>query len=58
LRPSLTADDATSILLVMLGPEVYRSFTSEQGWTAERWREWMVEMLMVALFGEGSAPAR
>lgn len=56
LKSSLTPDDATSILFVMLGPEVYESFTIGQGWTADRWREWMAEVLMMALFGEGSEP--
>jgi len=50
LRGSLTREEATSVLLVILGPDMYRSFTLEHGWSDERWRAWSVEALLRLLF--------
>jgi hypothetical protein len=50
LREDLSRDEATDILLVTLGPDVYRSFVREHGWSVERWQRWTTDMVMGALF--------
>ena len=52
LRPGLSVDDATSILMVLVGPDVYRAFVEEHGWGDERVVAWMVETVAAALFGD------
>ncbi|HLO36428.1 MAG TPA: TetR/AcrR family transcriptional regulator [Candidatus Deferrimicrobium sp.] len=51
LRPGLSHDDATTILLVLLGSDVYRSMLEDHGWTEQKWRSWVIETLLEALFG-------
>jgi hypothetical protein len=55
LRPGLTPDDATTILLVLVGTDVYRSMLVDHGWTESKWRAWVIGALTEALFG--SQPA-
>jgi AcrR family transcriptional regulator len=51
LRPGLDAEDATSILLVLVGTDVYRSMLSDSGWPEAKWRSWVIQTLSEALFG-------
>lgn len=51
LRPGLNADDATSILLVLVGADVYRSMLGDNGWPEAKWRSWVIQLLSEALFG-------
>jgi len=51
LRPGLSPDDATTILLVLLGIEVYRSILEDHGWPEQKWRSWVIETIADALFG-------
>jgi AcrR family transcriptional regulator len=51
LRPGLTSDDATTILLVLVGMDVYRSMLVDHGWTESKWRSWVIRALTEALFG-------
>jgi AcrR family transcriptional regulator len=51
LRPGLGSDDATTVLLVLLGSEVYRSMVSDSGWPEAKWRSWVIQTLCEALFG-------
>jgi AcrR family transcriptional regulator len=51
LRPGLNADDATSILLVLVGADVYRSMLWDNGWPEAKWRSWVIHTLSEALFG-------
>jgi AcrR family transcriptional regulator len=51
LRPDLNRDDATTILLTLLGPEVYRAMVIDHGWDEEKWRAWIIQMVAEALFG-------
>lgn len=55
LRTGLSPEDATTILLVLLGTSVYRSMVVEHGWTEQQWRSWIVETLSEALFGHADA---
>jgi len=50
LRDSLTREEATDILLLIVGSEAYRWFTLEHGWTEKRWQEWSVETMLSLLF--------
>ena len=51
LRLGLNADDATSILLVLVGADVYRSMLGDNGWPEAKWRSWVIQTLSEALFG-------
>jgi AcrR family transcriptional regulator len=51
LRPGLNADDATSILLVLGGADVYRSMLGDNGWPEAKWRSWVIQTISEALFG-------
>jgi AcrR family transcriptional regulator len=50
LRPGLDGDDATSVLLALLGTDVYRSLVSESGWPEAKWRAWVIQTVSEALF--------
>ena len=52
LRPGLSVDDATSVLMVLVGPDVYRTFIEDHGWSDERLVAWMVETVAAALFDD------
>jgi AcrR family transcriptional regulator len=51
LRSGLTFEDATTILLVLVGTEVYRSMLVDHGWAEQKWRSWVIETLSESLFG-------
>jgi AcrR family transcriptional regulator len=51
LRIGLSPEDATTILLVLLGTDVYRSMLEDHGWPEQKWRSWVIETLSEALFG-------
>jgi AcrR family transcriptional regulator len=51
LRAGLSPEDATTILLVLLGTDVYRSMLEEHGWAEQKWRSWVIDMISEALFG-------
>ncbi|OGO52013.1 MAG: hypothetical protein A2Z32_00685 [Chloroflexi bacterium RBG_16_69_14] len=51
LRTGLGPEDATTILLVLLGTDVYRSMLEDHGWAEQKWRSWVIETLSEALFG-------
>ena len=55
LRKGVNQEDATTILLVLLGTDVYRSMLIDHGWSEEKWRTWVIETLSEALFGQGRA---
>ena len=52
LRRGLSEEDATTILLVLLGTDVYRSILIDHSWSEEKWRTWVLETLSEALFGQ------
>lgn len=51
LRAGLDGDDATSIVMVLVGADVYRSMLGDNGWTEAKWRSWVIQTLAEALFG-------
>jgi AcrR family transcriptional regulator len=51
LRKGLSSEDATTILLVLVGTEVYRSMLVDYGWAEPKWRTWVIETLAESLFG-------
>jgi len=55
LRKGVNEEDATTILLVLLGTDVYRSMLIDHGWSEKKWRTWVIETLSEALFGQRAA---
>ncbi len=51
LRPGLSGDDATSVLMVLVGADVYRSMLGDNEWPEAKWRSWVIQTLSEALFG-------
>ncbi len=51
LRAGLSSEDATTILLVLYGIDVYRSMLEDHGWDEPKWRTWVIETVSEALFG-------
>ena len=49
LRPNLTVDTATDILLTMVGPAVYTSLVTARGWTHEHYVSWTADTLAQVL---------
>jgi AcrR family transcriptional regulator len=60
LRSGLSPEDATTILLALVGIGLYRSMLAEHGWTEQKWRAWVIETLSESLFGPNrmSSPTR
>jgi AcrR family transcriptional regulator len=54
LRRGMTRARATDLLFVLAGPESYRSFVLEAGWTTKQWTTWVTATLERDLFGEAS----
>jgi AcrR family transcriptional regulator len=50
LRRGLDVDDATAILLVLVGSDVYRSMLADNGWPEAKWRSWVIQTILEALF--------
>jgi len=57
LRPGLTVSEAADILWVFGGPGVYHRFVIEQGWSAQRFEEWLHDALTSLLIDPGYQPA-
>jgi AcrR family transcriptional regulator len=51
LRTGLTLEDAATILLVLVGTDVYRSMLVDHGWAEPKWRSWVIGTATEALFG-------
>jgi AcrR family transcriptional regulator len=56
LRPGLTPELATHLLLFYLGMDTYRVLVLDLGWTHEAWLDWVVATLLLELFGREVAP--
>lgn len=50
LRKGLTVNRAVDLLVVLLGPECYRSFVIDRGWSQKRWVDWTSALLTHELF--------
>ena len=51
LQTAMTLPRAADLLFVLTGPEVYRSFVLDGGWSHDQWIEWMGALLVRELFG-------
>ena len=51
LAPGMTSDRVSDLLFVLLGPETYRSFVIELGWTLEQWVNWTTHALVRDILG-------
>jgi len=56
LRPSLTPERATHLLLLYLGMDVYRVLVHDLAWTHESWRDWVVATISLELFEKEIEP--
>jgi hypothetical protein len=52
LRAGMTRRRACDLLFVLAGPESYRSFVLESGWTPRHWIAWVSATLVRDLFGD------
>ncbi len=52
LRRGMTRRRAADLLFVLAGPESYRSFVIEAGWTERQWVSWVSATLIRDLFGD------
>ena len=50
LQTAMTLPRASDLLFVLTGPEVYRSFVQDAGWSHDQWIEWMSALLGRELF--------
>jgi AcrR family transcriptional regulator len=51
LRAGLSVDEAGQRYSVLASPELYHLLTVELGWTADRHRSWLIELLKTELLG-------
>ena len=42
----MDATYAGDLLVVLLGPEIYRMYVLELGWSQERWVDWTAQVLV------------
>jgi AcrR family transcriptional regulator len=45
LNPGLSIDDATTIYLTLVLPEIYRTLVIERGWTPDQYEQWLADNL-------------
>ena len=53
LRPGLSPSEASETLWAMNHPGLYRTLTTERGWTAARWERWLADLSYRALVAAG-----
>jgi len=51
LKPELTVDRATDILLALNSPELFLLLTVERGWPSAEWESWITAMVADAVLG-------
>jgi hypothetical protein len=51
LRRGVTREQAVDILWVLVGPELYRTFVIERGWTEKQYEAWVARVMLRDLFG-------
>lgn len=51
LRPGLTVERATDLLLLYVGMDVYHALVEGRGWTHEEWADWAAATLTEQVFG-------
>jgi AcrR family transcriptional regulator len=56
LAPGVTAKHATDVMWALGGPDVFRLFVVERGWSQSRFERWLAATLELALFGSSATP--
>ena len=51
LRPGLTVERATDLLLLLIGMDAYHVLVESRGWSHEEWVDWTVSTVAEQLFG-------
>jgi AcrR family transcriptional regulator len=51
LRPGLTAERATDLMLLLVGPASYRALVADRGWSHGEWAVRISAMILEQLFG-------
>ena len=54
LRPGVDVAYAGDLLVVLLGPEIYRMYVLELGWSHDRWAGWTAQVLLRELFADAT----
>jgi AcrR family transcriptional regulator len=57
LRPGLSEDDASRTIWALASPEVRQMLQTFAGWSADRYRAWLLETLAAVLFPPSPAPS-
>ena len=52
LRPGLSLERATDVLLLLVGRDAYHALVDERGWAHEEWVEWTVSAVADEVFGQ------
>jgi AcrR family transcriptional regulator len=50
LRPGVDVAHAGDLLVVLLGPEIYRMYVLELGWSHARWVDWTAQVIVREFF--------
>jgi len=58
LRPELSVEYATDILMFILGPDSHQILINDHGWTVEHWKSWATETLAQQLLAATPKPSR
>jgi hypothetical protein len=45
LKPGVTPEEATDVLLTLVGPNVFLDLTQERGWNVSRYGQWVGQAL-------------
>lgn len=56
LRPGVSLEEATDVLVAYLSPELYQLLVLQRGWSPARFGEWIGEALVAALLARPSGP--
>ena len=51
LRPGLTPERATDLMLLLVGPAAYRALVAARGWSHAEWVSWTTNALVEQVFG-------
>lgn len=54
-RPALSAGHAADVLFALLSPELYLVLVRDRGWSADRWEQWVHELLRHQLLADYTA---
>jgi AcrR family transcriptional regulator len=55
LRPGLSLERATDLLLLFVGPDAYRALVDGRGWSHDEWIDWTVAAVAEQIFGRATS---